>query len=102
MSDVIKIHSEVAMQCSACAASCCRLEVMIVTDTGVPEQFITRDEWGSESMLRLDDGWCAALDRNTMLCSIYDKRPLICREFDEGGYECVDQVASVKAEHEIL
>ena len=98
MRDVIKIHSETTMTCSACAASCCRLEVMLVSDTGVPEQFITRDEWGSETMLRLGDGWCSALDRNTMLCSIYAQRPLICREFDEGGYDCLEQVASVKAE----
>ena len=99
VSKIIPIHSETAMSCSSCAASCCRLEVMIVTDTGVPEQFIARDGWGSETMLRLDDGWCAALDRHTMLCSIYELRPLICREFAEGGYECIDQVASVKAEH---
>lgn len=99
MCKVIKIHADTAMRCSACAASCCRLEVMIVTDTGVPEQYIARDEWGSESMQRLDDGWCAALDRNSMLCSIYDKRPLICREFAEGGYECIEQVESVKAEY---
>ena len=95
---IIPIHIEAEMRCSSCAASCCRLEVMIVTDTGVPEQYIARDEWGSETMLRLDDGWCAALDRNTMLCSIYELRPLICREFEEGGYECLDQVASVKVE----
>jgi Fe-S-cluster containining protein len=42
-------------------------------------------------MARLDDGWCAALDRHTMLCTIYDKRPLICREFEMGGYECLSE-----------
>lgn len=40
-------------------------------------------------MARLDDGWCAALDRNTMKCTIYEKRPMICREFEMGGYECI-------------
>lgn len=39
-------------------------------------------------MKRLDDGWCAALDRNTLMCSIYANRPLICREFEMGSYEC--------------
>ena len=39
-------------------------------------------------MLRLEDGWCAALDRDTMLCTIYEKRPLICREFAMGSDEC--------------
>jgi Fe-S-cluster containining protein len=42
-------------------------------------------------MSRLDDGWCAALDRSTMLCTIYDKRPLICREFEMGSFECLSE-----------
>lgn len=79
--------------CSTCKANCCRLEVMLITDTGVPEQYIEEDKWGGMSMARLDDGWCAALDRSTMLCSIYDKRPWICREFEMGGYECIDERA---------
>ena len=40
-------------------------------------------------MARLDDGWCAAVDRNTMKCMIYEKRPLVCREFEMGEYECM-------------
>ncbi len=79
--------------CSTCKANCCRLEVMLITDTGVPKQYIEEDKWGGMSMARLDDGWCAALDRSTMLCSIYDKRPWICREFEMGGYECIDERA---------
>jgi Fe-S-cluster containining protein len=31
------------------------------------------------------------LDRHTMMCSIYEKRPLICREFEMGGYECLSE-----------
>lgn len=77
--------------CSTCQANCCRLEVMLITDTGVPEKYVAFDEWGGMSMARLDDGWCAALDRSTMLCSIYEKRPFICREFEMGGYECIDE-----------
>ena len=75
--------------CSTCRASCCRLEVMLVTDTDVPERFVEVDERGGMTMARLDDGWCAALDRATMRCSIYDRRPLICREFEMGGWECL-------------
>lgn len=77
--------------CATCRANCCRLEVMLITDTGVPEEYIQFDEWGGESMIRLDDGWCAALDRSTMLCTIYEQRPFICREFEMGGYECLDE-----------
>ena len=61
--------AEPAVTCSTCAACCCQLEVM----------------------LRLDDGWCAALDRDTMMCTIYERRPLICREFEMGAPECIEE-----------
>jgi Fe-S-cluster containining protein len=79
--------------CATCKASCCRLEVMLISDTGVPEQYVEFDKWGGMTMARLDDGWCAALDRLTMLCSIYDKRPVICRELKMGGDECLAERA---------
>ena len=84
----IKDVSENEVTCSICQACCCRLEVMIITDTGVPDEHIALDEWGSETMLRLEDGWCSALDRETSMCSIYENRPWICREFEMGSYEC--------------
>lgn len=77
------------VSCNHCEACCCRLEVMIISETGVPDHFIDFDKWGGRSMLRLDDGWCAALDRNSMNCTIYEKRPMICRDFEMGGYECI-------------
>ncbi|WP_295893301.1 YkgJ family cysteine cluster protein [uncultured Vibrio sp.] len=77
--------------CSNCQACCCRLEVVILTDTGVPEHHIAYDRWGGETMLRLDDGWCSAVDRETLMCTIYENRPLICREFEMGSYECRDE-----------
>lgn len=77
-----------SITCDTCQACCCRLEVMLITDTGVPERFIKEDSWGSQVMSRLDDGWCAALDRDTMRCTIYENRPLICREFEMGEFEC--------------
>jgi uncharacterized protein len=79
--------------CSNCQACCCRLEVLIITDTGVPDVHIARDKWGAETMLRLEDGWCSALDRDTYLCTIYENRPLICREFEMGSYECRNERA---------
>ncbi|MCL6416641.1 YkgJ family cysteine cluster protein [Aestuariirhabdus sp. Z084] len=78
-----------SIACSRCQACCCQLEVMLITDTGVPERFIDTDRWGGMTMARLDDGWCAALDRDTMSCTIYELRPLICREFEMGSAECV-------------
>ena len=64
---------------------------MIISDTGVPSQHIHVDKHGSETMLRLDDGWCSALDRDTLMCSIYENRPWICREFEMGSYECINE-----------
>jgi len=33
----------------------------------------------------------AALDRDSMRCTIYEVRPLICREFEMGSAECRDE-----------
>lgn len=67
---------------------------MLITETGVPERFIEIDQWGGSVMARLEDGWCAALDRDTMMCTIYQQRPLICREFEEGEHECITERAA--------
>ncbi|KAF0812265.1 hypothetical protein IGB42_03255 [Andreprevotia sp. IGB-42] len=80
------------LSCSSCRACCCQLEVMLMAgDDDVPPQFIEQDAWGGEVMLRLDDGWCAALNRKTMMCSIYTVRPLICREYELGDHDCLEQ-----------
>ncbi|MCG6199992.1 YkgJ family cysteine cluster protein [Psychromonas antarctica] len=86
--------ADTEVSCANCEACCCRLEVMIITDTGVPDNYIKTDRWGGQTMARLDDGWCAALDRNTMRCTIYEKRPLICREFEMGETECIAERAN--------
>jgi Fe-S-cluster containining protein len=87
----LQLPIEEAVSCSNCAACCCQLEVMLITDTGVPQRYIDTDDWGGEVMLRLDDGWCAALDRDSMRCTIYEVRPLICREFETASPECLDE-----------
>ena len=79
------------VSCDNCQACCCLLEVILISDTGVPDHFIELDKWGGQVMARLEDGWCMALDRNTMKCTIYDKRPWVCREFEMGSYECVTE-----------
>jgi Fe-S-cluster containining protein len=89
MTTEVSILPDTEATCENCQACCCRLEVLLLTDTGVPGHFIEVDEWGGRTMARLDHGWCAALDQNTMLCMIYENRPLVCREFEMGGYECI-------------
>ncbi|WP_049723064.1 YkgJ family cysteine cluster protein [Gilvimarinus polysaccharolyticus] len=89
----VKNLSEPTVTCSTCKACCCRLEVLLISETGVPKKHIATDKWGGETMLRLNDGWCSALDRKTMLCTIYENRPWICREFEMGSYECLEERA---------
>lgn len=79
------------ISCSNCQACCCRLEVMLISNTGVPAHLIATDAWGGEVMARRDDGWCAALDRETLMCTIYENRPTICRDFEMGEHECVTE-----------
>lgn len=74
--------------CSNCAASCCRFEVFLISDTNVPIQHIATSADGTQTMLRLEDGWCSALNRTTMSCSIYSERPWLCREFEMGSVDC--------------
>ena len=79
------------ISCANCQACCCRLEVILITDTGVPQHYVDTNSWGASVMARLDDGWCAALDRDTLLCTIYDRRPSICRDFEMGEHECITE-----------
>jgi Fe-S-cluster containining protein len=81
--------SEQGVTCANCKAACCRLEAMLFNDSEVPEQYIVTDVRGERSMARLEDGWCSALDRDTLICTIYENRPWICREFEMGGSECL-------------
>ena len=88
---MIKVTPVPQITCSNCQACCCRLEVMLISDTGVPQEYIETDRWGGEVMARLDDGWCSALDRETFKCTIYEFRPWVCREFEVGSHACVHE-----------
>jgi len=89
MNEKLADPQDTQVSCDNCQACCCRLEVMIISETGVPQYYIEENDAGNSVMARLEDGWCVALDRNTMKCTIYDKRPWVCREFVMGEYECL-------------
>ena len=86
--DTSDLSIDPSIQCSLCEATCCRLTVYVMSDDPTPEYLIDQDEYGMDVMRRLDDGWCTALDRETMRCSIYALRPQVCRDFDMGGADC--------------
>lgn len=83
-----------AVRCDTCQACCCRLKVVLQPEDAVPDAYIDADEHGMPVMARLDDGWCIALDRDTMRCTIYADRPLVCREFAMGGADCLEERAA--------
>ena len=80
-----------SVHCSSCEAVCCRLLVVLMPDDVVPARFIARDERDLEVMARGEEGWCAALNLDTMQCSIYEQRPYICRGFAMGGPYCLSE-----------
>jgi Fe-S-cluster containining protein len=79
------------ISCANCKACCCKLEVMLMGEDDIPEQHTIQDAWGGWIMRRLADGWCSALDRATMRCTIYELRPQICRDFAMGEHDCLVQ-----------
>jgi Fe-S-cluster containining protein len=62
-----------------------------MADDDPPAALIEVDRWGGHVMRRLEDGWCAALDRDTMLCRIYERRPEVCRTYQTGGDDCLTE-----------
>ena len=85
---------EAAVSCDNCEAVCCRLQVLLIGDNDVPEAMTEWSDWG-QVMQRRDDGWCTALDRTTMRCTIYEQRPQVCRDYDMGGPECIDERGAI-------
>ena len=60
-----------------------------MSEDDVPAHLVAEDEEGGQTMARLADGWCAALDRDTLACRIYERRPTICRDYEVGGSDCL-------------
>lgn len=83
------------ISCATCQACCCRLEVLLLAGDDIPPRLTAVNQWGGWVMARLDDGWCAALDRNTMLCKIYQRRPWICGDYQVGERDCLVQRAQL-------
>lgn len=74
--------------CSSCRAACCRLTVILQPDDQVPEDLTTHSPEGLHVMRLGEDGWCVALNRAHMNCSIYETRPAVCRRFAMSGPYC--------------
>lgn len=56
-------------------------------DRLVPEELVV-EHAGIRCMDQQGDGACVALDAATRLCTIYEQRPQVCRDFDRGSSVC--------------
>lgn len=76
-------------RCLPCSA-CCRLQVELICGVDdVPEdltEVVREDGVELHVMRRKPDGYCVALRNGS--CSIYNRRPVECVEFEFGGERC--------------
>ena len=77
-----------AANCAHCDAVCCRLTVVLAPQDAIPARFTATIAGGIAVMARDADGWCTALDRRRMRCSIYAQLPQACRRFAMDGPYC--------------
>ena len=87
------MRQQVEISCSTCKALCCRFEVPLIDDAdeAVPQEFVEQPFGSYPIMKKGDDGWCICLDRKTMLCTIYPIRPFLCRDYQVGDYDCLEE-----------
>lgn len=83
--------------CKVCAACCFseRERYVIVTGTDharlAPDEQRTLVEFeGIRCFMKMTDGHCIALEQkgDEWLCSIYERRPQLCRDYERGGGAC--------------
>ncbi|MBL9190134.1 MAG: YkgJ family cysteine cluster protein [Opitutaceae bacterium] len=79
--------------CAGCGR-CCHLVVELspLLDD-VPEALVVEHD-GVRCMDQHGDGACVALDPATRLCTIYERRPQVCRDFTRASALCVRTVAA--------
>ena len=73
--------------CAGCGQCCHLLVELVAGDEAVPEELVV-EHGGVRCMEQHGDGACIALDPLTRLCTIYDRRPSVCRQFARGSDLC--------------
>ena len=73
--------------CAGCGQCCHLLVELVAGDEDVPEELVVEHS-GVRCLDQHGDGACVALDPTTRLCTIYDRRPQVCRQFDRGVALC--------------
>ncbi|MGH7946690.1 MAG: YkgJ family cysteine cluster protein [Opitutaceae bacterium] len=73
--------------CAGCGKCCHLLVELSPLLDDVPEEFMVEHD-GVRCMDQRGDGACVALDPVTRLCSIYERRPQVCRDFKRAESLC--------------
>jgi Fe-S-cluster containining protein len=79
--------------CAGCGKCCHLLVELAPFEHDVPEALVVVHD-GLRCMDQHGDGACIALDPGTQLCTIYERRPQVCRDFERGGSLCLRTVFS--------
>lgn len=96
------VAENIPESCEGCG-SCCRLIVHLQPEEF--EQYPERDRYfatgkfrclttdrlydGLWTLNRQTNGDCTYLDSETRRCTIYERRPGVCRDFEQGSKSCV-------------
>ena len=73
--------------CFGCG-SCCHLTVEVTPGVDDVPGELTVEHEGALFMDQHGDGACVALDPVSLLCTIYERRPGVCRGFHRGETLC--------------
>lgn len=73
--------------CAGCG-QCCHLVVQLDPRVdSVPEEFVVEHD-GVRCLDQRGNGACVALNPVTQFCTIYERRPQVCRDFQRGEALC--------------
>ncbi len=86
------ISSDGLPACAGCGL-CCHLVVELTPGIDdIPEELVVAHD-GVRCMEQRGNGACVALDGVTRLCTIYERRPKACRDFQRAEALCRKVVA---------
>lgn len=73
--------------CLGCGR-CCRFSIPVDDGEDVPEELLV-EQRGQKYMRTVENSYCVALDPVQRRCTIYAKRPTVCRQYAVGGQPCL-------------
>ena len=77
-------------ECLDCGGKCCTGLIVIIEDDEeiFNDDTLTQNQYGLRTMITNKNLKCVALKDGK--CSIYDKRPKVCRDFKIGNECCIE------------